>query len=115
MGLGATSLELLQVLVKPEEGLILVVLAGDVRAELAEVLELLLNFLGGGLDVRLDTLQVFLVVHLRARISHNLDIFGEELVAILDIFLLALVVVFLLPPCRTSWRTRWKGVLPGHP
>lgn len=44
-------LNLLKVLCKVDERLILVVLSGDVGAELAEAVQLLLNLLRGGLDV----------------------------------------------------------------
>jgi len=78
------SLKLLKVLVQLLEALVLVVLAGDVRAHLAEALQLLLRLLGRGLDVGLYSLEIFLVVHLCARISDNLDVFGKELVAVLQ-------------------------------
>jgi hypothetical protein len=51
VSLGATGLEPLKMLVQLEEGLILVVLAGDVGAQLAKLLKLLLDFLGRGLDI----------------------------------------------------------------
>lgn len=44
-------LNLLEVLVEVDERVILVVLTGDVGAELAEAVQLLFDFLGGGLDV----------------------------------------------------------------
>jgi hypothetical protein len=79
----ATLLKLLHVLLKLDEGLILVVLTGNVRAEAAEFLQLLLQFLCRSLDVGLDALEKFLVVHLRPRISDNADVLGEEVVAVL--------------------------------
>lgn len=84
MSLRATTLELLEVLVKVLEGLVLIVLAGNVCAELAEVLKLLLDLLGGGLHVRLDAPQILLMVHLGAGISDDSDILGEELVTVLE-------------------------------
>lgn len=75
--------DLVEMLVEVDERIILVVLTGDVGAHLAEVLEELLDFFCGHLDVRLDTLKVFFVVHLCPGISDNLDILGEELVAVL--------------------------------
>jgi hypothetical protein len=79
----ATLLKLLQVLLELDEGLILVVLARDVRAETAELLQLLLQLLCGGLDVGLDALEVLVVVHLCSRISDNADVLGEKVVAVL--------------------------------
>jgi hypothetical protein len=84
MGLGSTFLELFQMLVQDNEGIILIVLAGDVGATGAELLELLLRLLGGGLHVRLDTSEVLIVVHLGASISDDLDILREELVSVLE-------------------------------
>ena len=75
--------DLVEMLVEVDERIILVVLTGDVGAHLAEVLEELLDFFCGHLDVGLDALEVFFVVHLCPRISDNLDILGEELVAVL--------------------------------
>lgn len=51
MGLGATLLNVLEMLLENLERLILVVLAGDIGAEFAELLELLLRLLCGGLHV----------------------------------------------------------------
>lgn len=76
-------LDLIEVLVEVDEGLILVVLTGDVGAQLAEVLEELLDLFCRHLDVRLDPLEVLLVVHLCPGISDNLDVLGEEFVAVL--------------------------------
>lgn len=56
---------------------------------------MLLGLLGGGLDVGLYSLEIFLVVHLRARITDNLDIFGEELVAVLQCVLMVATVGLL--------------------
>ncbi len=76
-------LNLLHVLLKLDEGLVLVVLARDVRAEFAELVQLLLQFLCGGLDVRLDALEILLAVHLRACISNDVDVLREEVVSVL--------------------------------
>lgn len=75
--------DLVEMLVQVDEGVVLVVLAGDVGAHLAEVLKQLLDFFCGHLDVGLDALQVFFVVHLCPGISDDFDILGEELVAVL--------------------------------
>lgn len=75
MGLRATVLELLKVLSELVERLILVVLTRDVGAELAELIELLLNLLGGGFHVGANAAQVLLVVHLRPGVSDDSDIF----------------------------------------
>lgn len=83
MCLLAPLLQLLQVLVEALERLVLVVLSGDVGAKLAEVLEHLLHILSRSLDVRLDSAEVLLVVHLGSGISDDLDILGQELVAVL--------------------------------
>jgi len=66
------------------EALVLVILTSDIRAELAETLELLLRLLCGGLDVGLYPLKVLLVVHFRSRIANDLDVFRKELVAVLE-------------------------------
>lgn len=70
-------------LVEALERLILVVIAGDVGAQAAKVVELLLNLLGGSLHVGFDASQVLLVVHLGAGVSHDSDILGQELVSVL--------------------------------
>lgn len=69
--------------VELDERLILVVLAGDVGANFAELLQLLFDLLGGHLDVRLDSSQKLCVVHLCSGIADNLNIFREEFVAVL--------------------------------
>ena len=83
VGLLATLLEVLEVLLELLEGLILVILARYICAEAAELLELLLKLFCGGLDVRLDALEVLLVVHLRSCISDDANVLGEEVVAVL--------------------------------
>lgn len=83
MRFGATSLELLEMLFKLVERLILVVLAGDVSADLGEFLKLILNLLGGSLDVGLNAAEILLVVHLRTGITDDSAVLGQELVAVL--------------------------------
>jgi hypothetical protein len=84
MSLLSVFLDFVEVLVELVERVIPVVLSRDVGAQLAKVGKLLLHILGGRLDVRLDPLQVFFVVHLCPRISNDLDVLGEELVAVLE-------------------------------
>lgn len=79
----APLLQVLKVLVEGEEGVVLIVLARDICAELAEVLQHLLHILCRGLDIGLDPLQVLLVVHLGSGIADDLDVLGQELVAVL--------------------------------
>lgn len=81
--LGSAGFQLLEVLVELVEGLILVVLAGDVGAQIAEIGKLLFDLGSGCLNVGLDPPQVLVMVHLGTGISNNLDIFGEELVTVL--------------------------------
>lgn len=83
VGLFPPLLELLEVPVEVLEGVIAVILAGNVCAERAELVELLLDVLGGGLDVRPDPLQELFVIHLGAGISDDPDVLGQELVAVL--------------------------------
>lgn len=104
MSLWTTTLELLEVLVKVLEGLVLVVLAGNVCAELAEVLKLLLNLLGGGLHVRLDAPQILLMVHLGAGISDDSDILREELVTVLESYISYSVCCCAGGVGRDSWK-----------
>jgi len=59
-------------LLKP---LILVILAGDICAETAEICKLLLHVFCRGLNIGFDSLEVFLMIHLRSRISNDLDTF----------------------------------------
>lgn len=70
-------------LVQLREGLVPVILPRDVCAEAGKVLQLLLDVLGGGLDVRLDPTQVFLVVHFCSGIADDLDVVGQEAIAVL--------------------------------
>ena len=83
VGLGLALLQLLHVLGQVDEALVVGVLARDVGAQAAEVVELLLDLLGGRLYVGPDAPEVLLVVHFRARITDDLDVIGEELVAVL--------------------------------
>lgn len=83
VGLLATLLELPQVLFELLERLVLIVLAGDVRAEAAELFQLLLQFLCWCFDVGLDALEILVVVHLRPRISDDANVFWEEVVSVL--------------------------------
>jgi hypothetical protein len=83
VGLLATLLKLLEVLLKCNERVILVILPGNVCAEAAKLVQLLLDLLCGRLDVRLDALEVLLVVHLCPRISDDANVLGEEVVAVL--------------------------------
>lgn len=82
----APLLEVFQMLVEVQEGFILVVLAGHIGAELAEILQHLLHIFGRGLDVGLDSAQVFLMVHLCSGIANDLDVLGQELVAVLKVW-----------------------------
>ena len=76
-------LDFVNVLVKLLERRILIVLAGNICADGAELIELFLNFFRGGLDIRFDSPKVLVVVHLSPSISDDLDVFGEEFVAVL--------------------------------
>lgn len=68
-----------------DERFILVVLSGNISAHAAEIVQLLLHLLCWCLYVGLDSLEVFLMVHLRPGISHNLNIFGKEIVSVLAV------------------------------
>ena len=76
-------LEFLQMFVELQKGVVAIVLAGNICADGAELLELLLAFLCWGLDVRLDAADVLLVVHFCSSISHDPDVLGQKLVAVL--------------------------------
>jgi hypothetical protein len=71
------------VLLELDEGVVLVILPRNVCAEAAELFKLLLDLLCGCFDVRLDALEVLLVVHLCPRISDDANVLGEEVVAVL--------------------------------
>ena len=79
-----TLLDLIEVGVEVDKGLILVILARNVGAVFAEVVEQFFNLLCRNLDVGSHTLQVVFVVHLCPGISDNLDVLGEEFVAVLS-------------------------------
>lgn len=85
VGFGLSLLEVLKVLVKTEEGLVLVILARDVGAEIAKLIELLFHLFGRCLHVGSDAADVFVMVHLGSRIAHDANVLGEELVAVLSI------------------------------
>ena len=74
-------LQLLQMLTKSVERLVLVILAVDVGANLQELLQLTLDLLRWCLNGGLNSLEEFFMVHLGSRISDNLDVLWEELVA----------------------------------
>jgi len=74
-------LKLLKVGLETNERLILVILTGDVAADILECLELRLDLLRWGLDGRLDTLEELLTVHLCSGISDDLDVLWQELAA----------------------------------
>lgn len=78
-------LDLIEVVVEVDERVVLVILTGNVGAELAEAVELLFDFLGRDLDVGSHTLKVFLLVHLCPGISNDFDVLGKEFVAVLRI------------------------------
>ena len=82
--LSSPLLQFLEMCIEVLERLVLVVLARDVSAELAEFFELLLNLLCRCFHVRLDSSKILLVIHLRTGISDNSHIFGEELVTVLS-------------------------------
>lgn len=82
--LSSALLNLFEVPVKVDKGFVLVILTGNVGADLAKVLQLLLDFFCGDLDVGPHALDVLRVVHLRSCISDNSDVLGEEFVAILS-------------------------------
>jgi hypothetical protein len=77
-------LELLEMFQQIDERFILVILTCNIRAEGAEFLQLLLHVFCWRLDVGLHPLEVFLVIHFRARISDNPDVLWQELVAVLS-------------------------------
>lgn len=78
-------LEVLEVAVECQEGLVPVVLARDVGTDGAEVGELLLYLLRRRLDVRLDAAEVLLMVHPCTCIADNLDVLWQELVTVLSV------------------------------
>ena len=109
VGLLAALFNLLHVLLKLDERVILVVLTRDIGAEVAEFVQLLLQVLCGGLDVRLDALEVFLAVHLGARISDDADVLGEEVVSVLYRWSTEVEYDFsrVTYKAEESWELRW--------
>lgn len=81
--LAVVLLELLDVFPQLHEGIILVVLARDVRAEAAELVQLLFEVLGRRLDVRPDAIDEIVLAEFTARIADNLNIVREEVVPVL--------------------------------
>lgn len=73
--------KVLEVPAEDLERLVLVVLAGDIGAVLAETVQQFFGFLGGDLDIRPHTLEEFLAVHLCPGISNDPDVLREKLVA----------------------------------
>lgn len=69
--------------VELQKGVVAIVLAGNVCADGAELLKLLLAFLRRGLDIRFDAADVLVVVHLGSGIAHDPDVLGQKLVAVL--------------------------------
>ena len=90
-------LKLLKVVLEANERLILVILTGDVAADILECLELRLDFLRWGLDGGLDTLEELLTVHLCSGISDDLDVLWQELAAELHRWLV------LTPLSQSAW------------
>lgn len=76
-------LELLHVFPQLDERLIVVILARDVCAQTAELIELLLQILRRRLDLGPDALDEILVTQFTARIADDLDIVRKEVVAVL--------------------------------
>lgn len=76
--------DLVEVGVEVDKGFILVILTRNVGAVFAEVVEQFFNLLCRDLDVGSHTLQVVFMVHLCPGISDNLDVLGEEFVAVLS-------------------------------
>lgn len=74
--LGMILFNLLQVLLQILEGFILIILAGDIGAQLAEFVKLLFHVLRWRLHVALHSLEKFFVVHLSASISNDFDVLG---------------------------------------
>jgi hypothetical protein len=70
-------------LLQDDEGSVLVVLARDVGAHGAKLLELGLHVVGWRLHVRLDAREVLDAVHFGPGVADNLHSFGEKAIAIL--------------------------------
>ena len=63
--------------------LVLVILTGNICADLAESIELFLDLLSGCLYVGSHSLEVLLVIHLGSCISDDFNVFWKKLIAIL--------------------------------
>jgi len=83
VGLTPTLFERLEVLPQIDEVVVLVILARDIRAEVAEVIELFLNLLCGCLDIGSNSFEELFVVHLRPGIANDFDIVRKEVVSVL--------------------------------
>jgi hypothetical protein len=83
VGLGLAFLELLQMVLQVHEGLVLVVLTRDVRAQFAKLLQLALHGIRGGLHVGLDAREILGAVHLGTGIADDPNSRREEFIAIL--------------------------------
>jgi hypothetical protein len=114
VGLLAALFDFLEVLFQLNEGLVLVVLTRHVRAEAAEFLQLLLDLLCWGLDVGLDALEVLLVVHLCSRISDNANVFGEEVVAVLQMVNYECVEPQMVAPTRPNSAGNYSALVTLH-
>ena len=79
----AILLNVLDMLVKLLEGLILVILSREICADGAELVQLLFHLFSWGLYVRSDPLEVFSMVHLGSGISDDLDVLWQEFVSVL--------------------------------
>jgi hypothetical protein len=77
----AILLNLLDVLVKLLEGLILVILSREICADGAELIQLFLHIFSWCLYVGSDSLEVFGMVHLGSSISDDLDVLWQEFVS----------------------------------
>jgi hypothetical protein len=107
----ATLLELLEMLLQLLEGLVLVVLAGNVCAEAAELVQLLLNLFCWYLDVGLDALEVLVVFHLRPCISNDAEVLGEEVVAVLDARSMGAELILVDTRTKQCWELCVSAVL----
>ena len=83
--LGATLLELIEVVAQALERLVLVVLSRDVGALFEKLLKLILHLLDRSLDVGLDAAMVLLIVHFGARISDDVAVLWQEIVSVLRV------------------------------
>ena len=63
--------------------LVLVILSGNICAQGAKAVQLLFNLFCRSFYIGSNSLEIFLVVHLRSCISDNFYVFGEEFVSVL--------------------------------